>query len=228
MGERASRPERGSRRSYGHFCGLARALDQVGDRWGLLVIRELLAGPRRYTDLHADLPGVSTDMLAGRLRDLEADGVVERRRLEAPASGTVYALTARGRDLLPALSALAAWGAADLDARRSTDAVRVYWHALPLREVLRGAGVTGTVDVVTDEGTFHVLLGDPAEAQGVYGAGPAEPAADGRLCLDVAELTALCRGEDDLAAATTAGRVTTSGLRMPGPHAPDDAQAAAV
>ena len=186
-----------ARRSYGHFCGLARALDQVGDRWALLIVRELLGGPRRYTDLHADLPGASTDMLAARLRDLEGDGIVEWRRLPAPASGSVYALTARGGALAPALTALAGWGTGELAERCRTDAVRAHWHALPVRAVLRGAGVRGVVDVVTEEGRFHVNLDgeDGGTAAPLWGDGPADPPASTRLATDAATLVALCRGE---------------------------------
>lgn len=103
-------PRQQRRRSYDQHCAAARALDLVGDRWTLLVVRELLAGPRRYTDLHADLPGVSTDMLAGRLKDMEGAELVTRRRLPPPASAFVYELTPRGRELLPVLRTLAAWG----------------------------------------------------------------------------------------------------------------------
>src|SRR5206468_1679054 len=89
------------RRSYDQYCAVARALDAVGDRWTLLIVRELLGGSRRYTDLHADLPGVSTDMLASRLKDMERDGLVTRRRLAPPGAAYVYELTARGHALLP-------------------------------------------------------------------------------------------------------------------------------
>ncbi|WP_243766918.1 helix-turn-helix domain-containing protein, partial [Streptomyces sp. GC420] len=74
------------RRSYDQYCAAARALDSVGDRWTLLIVRELLAGPRRYTDLHADLPGVSTDVLASRLKDMERDALATRRKLPPPAA----------------------------------------------------------------------------------------------------------------------------------------------
>lgn len=77
-------PRQPRRRSYDQYCASARALDAVGDRWTLLIVRELLAGPRRYTDLHADLPGVSTDVLAGRLKDMEAQGLATRRKLPPP------------------------------------------------------------------------------------------------------------------------------------------------
>ncbi|GAA1238705.1 hypothetical protein GCM10009665_31230 [Kitasatospora nipponensis] len=116
-----------SRRSYDQYCAIARALDAVGERWSLLIVRELLGGPRRYTDLHADLPGVSTDILAARLKQLEAEGLVERRRLERPANATVYQLTGRGDELRVVIAALGAWGLGALGEQRPTDAVRGHW-----------------------------------------------------------------------------------------------------
>ncbi len=92
-------------RSYGQLCAAAVALDVVGDRWSLLVVRELLEGPRRWTDLRAGLPGVAKNLLADRLRDLEAAGVLERTPEER------YALTPRGEALRPVLDALVLWGA---------------------------------------------------------------------------------------------------------------------
>jgi DNA-binding HxlR family transcriptional regulator len=98
------------KRTYGDRCGIARALDNVGERWALLVVRELLLGPKRFTDLRAGLPNVSPDVLAQRLRDLEGSGVVRRGRLAAPASAQVYELTEWGRELEPVVLALGAWG----------------------------------------------------------------------------------------------------------------------
>src|SRR4051794_9419907 len=98
-------------RTYGDACGIARALDVVGDRWALLVVRDLLLGPKRFTDLRAGLPKVGPDVLAQRLRDLEGAGLVARRRLPAPAASRVYELTARGRALEPVLLELGRWGA---------------------------------------------------------------------------------------------------------------------
>src|SRR5215217_2519161 len=100
-------------RSYRDACGIARALDVVGDRWALLVIRDLLLGPKRFTDLRAGLPKISPDVLAQRLRELEEAGVVARDTLPPPAASKVYALTDRGRDLAPVLHALGRWGAAE-------------------------------------------------------------------------------------------------------------------
>ncbi|GAA4843535.1 hypothetical protein GCM10023235_19570 [Kitasatospora terrestris] len=116
------------RRSYDQYCAVARALDAVGERWSLLIVRELLGGPRRYTDLHADLPGVSTDILAARLKQLESEGLAERHRMEKPANAVLYRLTERGLALRGVVEALAAWGADELGEPRPTDAVRGHWY----------------------------------------------------------------------------------------------------
>jgi DNA-binding HxlR family transcriptional regulator len=98
------------KRNYGDSCGIARALDLVGERWTLLVVRELVLGPKRFTDLRAGLPGVSADVLSQRLRDLEAAGVVVRRTLSPPAAARVYELSDWGQELAPVLHALGRWG----------------------------------------------------------------------------------------------------------------------
>ncbi|MFI6348310.1 winged helix-turn-helix transcriptional regulator [Streptomyces sp. NPDC050560] len=205
---------RAERRRYDQYCGAARALDAVGDRWTLLVVRELLAGPRRYTDLHADLPGVSTDVLASRLRDMERDGVVSRRRLPPPAAASVYELTDRGQALLPVLTALYAWGSRELAEPRPTDAVRAHWLALPLRERLAAEGGSGLVEVRLDEGAFgaygafHLWL--PPDPR-VYAEGPAPGAPDARVILDSPTAVALTAGETTLAEAVRAGRAKVEG-----------------
>jgi DNA-binding HxlR family transcriptional regulator len=99
-------------RSYGDMCGIARALDVIGERWALLVVRELILGPKRFTDLRAGLPNVGPDVLSQRLRELEAAGVLRRRTLAPPAASRVYELTDRGRALEPVLLALGEWGSA--------------------------------------------------------------------------------------------------------------------
>jgi DNA-binding HxlR family transcriptional regulator len=98
------------KRAYDDPCGIARALDVLGERWALLVVRELVLGPKRYTDLRAGLPGISTDVLAQRLRELEVAGVLHRTMLPPPASARVYELTDRGHDLEPLLLELGRWG----------------------------------------------------------------------------------------------------------------------
>jgi DNA-binding HxlR family transcriptional regulator len=100
-----------STRSYGDGCSSAHALDLVGDRWALLIVRDLLFGPKRFGDLHAGLPQSSPNVLSQRLRDLEAAGVVRRRKLPAPASANVYELTEWGAGLEPVLMGLQRWGA---------------------------------------------------------------------------------------------------------------------
>jgi DNA-binding HxlR family transcriptional regulator len=97
-------------KSYEQYCGVAAALDRVGDRWTLLILRELSFGRQRFTDLRAQLPGIASNLLTDRLRDLEADGLVEQHELPAPAARTVYALTADGRRIIPVLRALARFG----------------------------------------------------------------------------------------------------------------------
>lgn len=99
---------------YDHYCPMAHALDMVGDRWELLIVRELLAGPKRYTDLAEGLPGIGTNILAARLRDLETCGVVAKRTLPPPAASRVYELTEYGRELRSVLRELALWGARSL------------------------------------------------------------------------------------------------------------------
>ncbi|MCE7986476.1 MAG: transcriptional regulator [Caldilinea sp. CFX5] len=100
-----------SERSYNQFCGLAYALDRVGERWTLLIIRELMAGPRRFKDLLDGLPGISTNLLTERLTDLKKHGLVQRRILPPPAASAVYELTALGEGLKRVLLELGKWGA---------------------------------------------------------------------------------------------------------------------
>ncbi len=199
------------RRSYDQYCAVARALDAVGDRWTLLIVRELLGGSRRYTDLHADLPGVSTDMLASRLKDMERDGLVLRRRLAPPGAAFVYELTPRGHALLPALAALADWGAPALGERRPTDAVRAHWFAVPLLARLAhhfgadadGADAVRVVGIALDEGEFHVVLGADGPA---YADGPAERP-DARLRMDTATCADVAYDRLSLADGIASGRI---------------------
>jgi DNA-binding HxlR family transcriptional regulator len=100
-----------SKRSYGEACRFAYALDVVGERWALLVVRELLLGPKRFTDLRTGLSHASSNILSERLRDLERSGVIQRRKLPPPAASTVYELTEWGRELEPVVTKLGAWGA---------------------------------------------------------------------------------------------------------------------
>ena len=98
-------------RSYGQFCGFARALEVVGERWALLIVRDLLVSPKRFTDLHRGLPGIPTNVLTERLKELEEAGVVHRRVLPRPASSIVYELTPYGQELEDVVLAIGRWGA---------------------------------------------------------------------------------------------------------------------
>jgi DNA-binding HxlR family transcriptional regulator len=112
---------------YAQYCPVAHALELVGERWALLVVRELLGGPKRYTDLAAGLPGIGTNILAGRLRDLEAAGVIQKRRLPPPAAANVYELTPYGEQLREPLYALGRWGARSLGPPGPDDALAPGW-----------------------------------------------------------------------------------------------------
>jgi DNA-binding HxlR family transcriptional regulator len=123
-------------REYGQPCSLAFALDSVGERWSLLIVRELMLGPLRFRDLARAVGGAPTDVLTKRLRDLEADGVVARRELEAPVAATVYELTDLGRGLERPLLDLARWG---MELQKAGDVVGLAPSSLPnaLRVILR-------------------------------------------------------------------------------------------
>jgi DNA-binding HxlR family transcriptional regulator len=118
---------------YHQYCPIACSLELVGERWTLLVVRELFYGPKRYTDLAANLPGIGTNVLADRLKDLEAAGLVEKHRLPPPAASTVYELTPMGRQLRPVLHEMARFGAR-LMGPPPPDALEPGWllHALDL------------------------------------------------------------------------------------------------
>ena len=121
-------------RSYDQYCGLARALDVVGDRWTLLIVRELLIGGAcRYTDLQHGLPGIATNLLAERLRELERAGVITHEDAPPPIATTLFHLTPRGEELWPVLRALGRWGAPLLAELPDDAEFRSHWLVLPLR-----------------------------------------------------------------------------------------------
>jgi DNA-binding HxlR family transcriptional regulator len=124
------------RREYGQECSLAAALDRVGERWSMLIVRELSLGPLRFSELARAVGRAPTDVLTKRLRDLEADGIVARRELEAPVAATVYELTALGRGLERPMIELARWG---MELQRAEDVVGLAPSSLPnaLRVILR-------------------------------------------------------------------------------------------
>jgi DNA-binding HxlR family transcriptional regulator len=139
-------------KSYSQYCPVAHALDLVGERWSLLIARELLHGPRRYTDLAEALPGIGTNILASRLRELEASGVVAKRRLPPPTPVTVYELTETGRGLHRVLHELARWGARSLGPPPAGEAAA---HPGWLEEALRMA-----ICLVAPPGRYAFRIGD--------------------------------------------------------------------
>jgi DNA-binding HxlR family transcriptional regulator len=146
---------------YEQYCPMAHALDLVGDRWALLVIRELMHGPKRYTDLVDCLPGIGTNILAARLRDLEGHGVVTRRTLPPPAASKVYELTDYGRELEEPLLAIGRWGARSLGRREPGHALRSEWLAVALKAFFRpeaAADLRVTVALRLDDAAFRVRV----------------------------------------------------------------------
>jgi DNA-binding HxlR family transcriptional regulator len=173
-------------KSYQQYCSVARALDLVGDRWVLLIVRELLTfGPSRYSDLQRGLPGIASNLLAERLRVMETDGLIERHDAPAPVGANLYQLTERGRDLRDVVHALARWGLDRMPAGvQDDDAVQPQWTALyaamdlsprvsPGSEVVIGVESGGEpVRAILKHDSFEVRRGTIPEAD-VAISGPA-------------------------------------------------------
>jgi DNA-binding HxlR family transcriptional regulator len=161
-------------RSYQDRCGIARALDVVGERWALLVVRELLFGPQRFSDLRRALPGASSNLVADRLRELDGRGVVRRRHLPPPAASQVYELTDWGRELEPIVLALGEWGLqVPMPAGPTTvsaTSMLIYLRgAARLDPKAAPAGYRFELDarvwtVLTRQGRVHIESGAPADA----------------------------------------------------------------
>ena len=150
-----------ARRSYDQYCGLARALDVLGERWTLLIVRNLLLGPQRYSDLLRGLPGITTNLLAKRLQEMEAEGLIERG--DGASDAAAYRLTPIGRDLEPAIHALGRWGWRRMGKPSSRDRRNIEWLLVSLRRRYRG-GVTLSVELEADGAPYHLVLrGDRAE-----------------------------------------------------------------
>ena len=148
---------------YQQYCGLARALDVAGDRWTLLILRELTPGPRRFTDLIDGLPGISRNLLTERLRALERDGIVSRHELPPPAARQVYALTDDGRDLFAATAPLIAWGAGRLGERGPKETVRARWSVVGMATLAdreAAEGVHETYEYLVGDAAFHFTIDD--------------------------------------------------------------------
>lgn len=131
-----------SRKSYGQFCGLARSLDHIGDRWNLLIVRELLLGAAGFAALRASLPGLASNLLVQRLGEMESDGLVRRSAHPARSKSVRYELTELGLALQPTVLELIRWGAVWMQGGPGDDVIDPRWAALALRALLNSSGVT--------------------------------------------------------------------------------------
>jgi DNA-binding HxlR family transcriptional regulator len=150
----------GMAKRYEQYCPMAHALDLVGDRWALLVIRELMHGPKRYTDLVESLHGIGTNILAARLRDLERHGIVSRGVLPPPAASKVYELTDYGHQLKPAMRELALWGARSLGPPTVEDELFQGWLANAMDIVLAPLAPAGRFEFHAGPETASLVDGE--------------------------------------------------------------------
>lgn len=181
-------------RSYGQYCGLAKALDHVGDRWTLLVVRELLVGPRRYSQLKEALPGVATNLLADRLRQLQSDGIIDRLEDEGR-----YVLTESGRGLEKAVHELVRWGAQWMGPREPNEAFQPEWLLVALAALLPNRR-SSKIEIHAGDVVFGINRGRVAM-------GP------------VPEPDAVVQGSPELVLAVAAGKLPISVLDIHGDRA---------
>ncbi len=196
---------------YPQFCAMARAAEVVGERWTLLVLRELSWGPRRFGDLRHHLAGVSPSVLTERLARLEQRGIVRRRQLEPPAASTVYELTESGQALGPALEALARWGARFLSVPEPGDQIEPEWVGLGLRAFARKGPTpprTYALRVLGAEREVALRVTGGPEGTSVA-TGPGE--ADVTLCAEPLVFLALVSGRMEPGQAIAAGQLSVEG-----------------
>lgn len=198
-------------REYGQFCGLARAMEMVGERWTMLIIRNLLTGAQRFTDLHKGLPSIPTNILSARLRQLEETGLATRRALPHPERAVVYELTDYGRDLEPALIALGRWGARTLSEPRPGEIITAESIAMSFRTTYRpeaARGVTAGYEIRMGGFTFRLQITNGELAVGI-GPHPAPDLVVERLAgFPVRELMSGDKTPDEL--------LRTGGMRVEG------------
>jgi DNA-binding HxlR family transcriptional regulator/putative sterol carrier protein len=199
-----------AKRTYGDQCGIARALDAVGERWSLLVVRELTLGPKRFTDLRRGLPNVGPDVLSQRLRDLEAARILRRRTLEPPAAARVYELTERGRALEPVLIELGRWGSGSPlvgDAVFSPDSLIFALRTLFDPAVAGKLSTSVELKFGDDRFTLRLAEGSMDVARG------SDDGATVRIEADAHTLADLLWQERDLDAAMAAGEARIEGSK---------------
>jgi DNA-binding HxlR family transcriptional regulator len=194
-------------RGYRQYCGIAKALDVVGERWTLLILRDLLLGPRRFSDLHAGLPGITPNLLSARLRALTKLGAIARRPQPPPAGGQAYELTEGGRELEPALLALGRWGWRFMAKPARGDRISLGWALIALKRRFRGCPAPLTIELGTPDRVYQYRLsgGYPDVREGTPWI--ADLAVAGRLDA----FRALFFGWDSPEHLIAAGRLTLSG-----------------
>jgi DNA-binding HxlR family transcriptional regulator len=199
-----------ARHRYQQYCALARTLDVAGDRWTLLIVRELTPGPRRFTDLLDGLPGVSRNLLTERLRALERAGIIARHELPPPAARRVYELTDDGRDLAVAMAPLIAWGARRLGERKPGESFRARWPAVAMagladREAARG--VSESYQYVVGDAAFHFTVDDGSIQ--LHDGRAQDPAVT--VTTDEETWVDIASGKITASSATAAGALTVAG-----------------
>ncbi len=199
-----------SKRSYNQYCAVARALDIVGERWTLLIVRELLTGPKRFKDLLEGLPGIGTNLLTGRLKDLERHGIVHRTTLPPPAGSKVYELTELGWSVEPVISALGRWGLEFLGTPDQEDDLRPAWAMVAMRSALKlevARGIQETYEFRIDDEAFHLRVKD-GEVKALQG-----PAVDPNLVVrgGTQAFVALAAGRVEPAEALDSGEIWIQG-----------------
>ena len=199
-------------RSYNQYCAIAHALDIVGERWTLLLVRELLVGPRRFSDLLADLPGIGTNLLASRLKSLAERDIVLRETLPPPAASSVYKLTELGRGLEPVIVELHRWGSRTQGPPGPDTRFRPAWTPLAMRlafDPSAAAGVNETYEFRVDADVFHAEVRDGA----LRTAQTAAESPDMVISIDAATFSEVAMGRIDLAEAVKSGAAVLDGDR---------------
>jgi DNA-binding HxlR family transcriptional regulator len=201
-----------TKRSYGEACRFAYALDLIGERWALLVVRELLLGPKRFTDLRNGLPHASPNILAERLRELERVGVLHRRKLPPPAAAQVYELTEWGRELEPVVTQLGAWGARSPlpPEHREIGPDSIVLALRSLFDPVVAGELEASYELLLGEEPFHVAV-----AGGELELGRGDAAADPALTIetDPGTLAGLLTGELPLEEALAGGAARIEGAK---------------
>jgi DNA-binding HxlR family transcriptional regulator len=200
-------------RTYNQYCATARTLDVVGERWTLLLVRDLLTGPKRFGDLQKSLRGMGTGLLAARMKHLEREGLVEKITLPPPARTPAYALTEAGRELGPAVLALARWGTKwAMGERRDGETFHAGWAVLAMEayfDAEAAAGVRAVYEFRAGDEVFHVRLAD-GTVEAAHG--PAQ-LPDATLDMTDDVLVGLAEGRLSLAEAVRDKKITASGDR---------------